>query len=214
MIISADTESELDEAIVSHIANGWTVTERGQRSDGAFTALLVIGRKGDWISTFTGKRFYPLDPKPDDVCIEDIAHSLAMQCRFNGHTIDFYSIAEHSIHLSHYVSAENALWALLHDASEAYLCDIPSPIKPMITGYYSIERDVMKVIAKKFGLSSDIPEEVKQADKRIIADEVDIFLTDPSWVKTERFNILNENHGWNWSLAEDKFLNRFIELTR
>lgn len=42
-------------------------------------------RKGDWFLTYTGIHFYPMDPRPEEVCIEDIAHALALQCRFNGH---------------------------------------------------------------------------------------------------------------------------------
>lgn len=67
-------------------------------------------RRGDWIQTFTGRRFWPLDPRPEDVCIEDIAHALSLKCRFGGHCTRFYSVAEHSVHVSNYVPAEFALW--------------------------------------------------------------------------------------------------------
>lgn len=110
-----------------------------------------------WIETYSGKRFYFLDPTPDMVDIEDIAHSLSNQCRFAGHVSKFYSVAEHSINVSNLVQRINrgdsklSLAALLHDASEAYLIDIPSPIKQHLPGYKDIEHRVMGVIAAKFG---------------------------------------------------------------
>ncbi len=91
-------------------------------------------RDDAWILTFTGRRFWPLDPRAEDVCIEDIAHALALKCRFTGHCRDFYSVAQHSVLCAQYVaqhggSAELQLAALLHDASEAYLPDVARPIK-------------------------------------------------------------------------------------
>lgn len=117
-----------------------------------------------WIETYTGKKFNFLDPKEDDINIVDIAHSLSMQCRFTGHTVDFYSVAEHSTICSLLVSKEKALEALLHDASEAYLSDIAGPLKPHIKGYKEIEDKLMGVIAKKFGFEWPLSYEVKQAD--------------------------------------------------
>ena len=68
-------------------------------------------------------------PNPDDIRIEDIAHALSNQCRFAGHAREFYSVAEHSVHVSQLCLPEHALWGLLHDASEAYLVDLPRPLK-------------------------------------------------------------------------------------
>lgn len=113
-----------------------------------------------WIETYTGKKFYFLDPTPDMVDIEDIAHSLSHQCRFAGHVSKFYSVAEHSINVCNLVQRASrvaqrdtklCLGALLHDASEAYLIDIPSPIKQHLPGYKDIELRVMRVIAEKYG---------------------------------------------------------------
>jgi uncharacterized protein len=86
-------------------------------------------RTGDWIQTYTGKQFWPLSPLPEDIVIEDIAHALSMQCRFGGHVRTFYSVAQHSVHVSLLVEPQYALWGLLHDAAEAYLVDLPRPIK-------------------------------------------------------------------------------------
>jgi hypothetical protein len=88
-------------------------------------------RKGSWQQTFTGRQFWPCDPRPEDVCLEDIAHHLALMCRFGGACRVFYSVAEHSVRVAELVwdrtngDREAALAGLLHDASEAYLVDIP-----------------------------------------------------------------------------------------
>ena len=131
----------------------------------------MTGRTGDWIQTHTGTMFYPLDPRVEDIDIHDIAHALSMQPRYAGHTRRFYSVAEHSIYIAKACSPEHALWGLLHDASEAYLCDIPRPIKPYLTNYAEIEARLMHVICEKFGLSPTIPEEIKRLDRAILRNE-------------------------------------------
>lgn len=85
-----------------------------------------------WIQTFTGKQFWPLTPKAEDVCIEDIAHALAFKCRFGGHCKTFYSVAEHSCRVAEILRPEHQLIGLLHDAAEAYLPDVAAPIKSAI----------------------------------------------------------------------------------
>src|SRR5262245_13325006 len=82
-----------------------------------------------WIQTFTGKMFYPLDPRVDDIDIHDIAHHLAMKCRFTGACNKFYSVAQHCVIGSRFIGAQFKLWFLLHDAPEAYLFDAARPIK-------------------------------------------------------------------------------------
>ncbi len=127
--------------------------------------------RGDWLQTYLGGKFYPLDPRPDEIFIEDIAHSLAMQCRYAGHSLRFYSVAEHCYHVSYAVLQENALWGLLHDASEAYIQDIIRPVKPYLANYKGIEEKVMRAIATKFDLEWPMPDEVKAADYSILANE-------------------------------------------
>lgn len=130
-----------------------------------------MSRQFEWVQTFTGKAFWPLNPNVKDVCIEDIAHALSNICRYNGHTKFLYSVGQHSILMSQTVSKPNKLWALLHDASEAYVCDIPKPFKHSLMGYKEIERRIMKVIVKKFNLTPELPDEVQEADMRIVLNE-------------------------------------------
>jgi len=128
-------------------------------------------RKGDWIQTYTGKQFWPLDPRPEDVDIKDIARSLSMQCRYNGHCARFYSVAEHSVLVARQASPKNRLAALLHDAAEAYLCDLPRPVKHSVSGYAEAEAAVERAIAERFGVTWPWPDEVKYLDTCILHDE-------------------------------------------
>lgn len=130
-------------------------------------------RTGDWIQTYTGRQFWPLDPRADEIFVEDIAHALSMQCRFAGHCLKFYSVAEHSVLVSRNVAPELALWALLHDAAEAYLVDLPRPVKRSMPDYRGAEDRVMAAICYRFGLPQDMPAAVKTADNRILADEAE-----------------------------------------
>jgi hypothetical protein len=109
---------------------------------------------------------YPLNPRVDDVCVDDIAHALAMQTRFTGHCRRFYSVAQHSVHVSHVCDRRDALWGLLHDASEAYLSDVSRPVKrlPEMSEYRSAEQRLLAVICERFGLPEAEPPSVKRAD--------------------------------------------------
>jgi hypothetical protein len=135
-------------------------------------------RRGDWIQTYSGIQFWPLDPREEDILIEDIAHALSMQCRFGGHCHRFYSVAEHCCHVSDRCP-EFPLWGLLHDAAEAYLTDVIRPIKPYLTEYKGIEDHLMYHIANRFGLEHDMPYNVKVADLRILTTEVGQLLGPP-----------------------------------
>lgn len=123
------------------------------------------------IRTFTGKYVNVLEPTEDMINISDIAHSLSQQCRFNGHLKEFYSVAQHSIYCYNLVKIEHRLAALLHDSSEAYLCDIPKPIKKSLLNYHEIEDKLMKVIANKFGFEYPLHEDVKRADEIALVNE-------------------------------------------
>lgn len=130
-------------------------------------------RKGAWIQTYTGRQFYPLDPRPEDIDPLDIVASLSRQCRFTGHTRSFYSVAQHSILVADHVPVDMRLWALLHDASEAYLCDLPRPLKrqPEFKAYREAETRVQACVCERFGLPVPEPEAVRLADLRMLATE-------------------------------------------
>ncbi|WBM69162.1 HD family hydrolase [Buttiauxella sp. WJP83] len=124
-----------------------------------------------YIQTLNGKHINFLNINPDDIVIEDIATALSNCCRFAGHLPEFYSVAQHSVLTSLIVSPEFALEALLHDAQEAYVCDIPSPLKRLLPDYRQIESYVESVIRKKFGLPEIMSEPVKYADLIMLATE-------------------------------------------
>jgi len=133
-----------------------------------------------FIETYTGQRFMPLSPRVEDVVIADIAHALSNQCRFSGHTKEHYSVAEHSVRVARVLEARgysptSQLWGLLHDASEAYLVDLPTPLKsdPTIGHAYRIaEARIMAVICQRFDLPIHEPAEVRTADAVLLATEV------------------------------------------
>lgn len=128
-------------------------------------------RVGDWMQTFTGRQFWPLDPRPEEIHIEDIAHALSLQCRYAGHCRKFYSVAEHSVLLADHVDPPYKLWALLHDAGETYVTDVIRPLKGSLANYREIEARVMAAVCERFCLSPIMPAPVVEADNRIIGDE-------------------------------------------
>lgn len=124
-----------------------------------------------YVSTYLGNRFYPLAPRIDDVAIEDIAHGLAFQCRFNGQTEHFYSVAQHSLMVLALVPQRLALAALLHDAAEAYLGDMVKPLKGLFPDYSRIEAEVMTIIGRRFGVADFADSLIKHADLVALATE-------------------------------------------
>lgn len=139
----------------------------------------MIPARPVFITTATGRKFSPLKPRAADVFLYDIAHALSHQCRFSGHTREHYSVAEHSVRVSELLerwgeSPEIQLWGLLHDASEAYLVDLPSPLKqgPFGEQYRNAERRVMEAICERWLLSPEEPEVVRRADLVMLATEI------------------------------------------
>jgi hypothetical protein len=164
-----------------------------------------------WIQTASGRRFWPLNPKPEDVCIEDIAHALAMKCRFGGHSQRFYSVAEHSVHVALAVRPELRLAALLHDAAEAYLADIPRPVKPLIAEWSSIEAAVDTAIAAKFGIPRLhlIDPEIKKADTALLLTEGRALMGTTEGWGIDAAPLDATIHGWPPTYAEKVFLSEF-----
>ena len=174
-------------------------------------------RQGDWMQTFSGKMFWPLDPRADEIDIEDIAHSLSNMCRYAGHCRNFYSVAEHSVLVSHVIAPEYALAGLLHDATEAYLVDVPRPVKPYLANYKEIEARLWDVMCDRFGLDADWSMEyaIKHADNAVLAAEQPILMPNPPrpWnIPADPADVRIACRGPY--VAKQAFLSRFDQLTK
>lgn len=182
------------------------------------------------IPTFTGRWFQPLEPRVEDVEILDIAHALANECRFTGHTRRFYSVAQHSV-LTSLVATRAArrnelgngylrtvsLWGLLHDAPEAYLRDFPRPLKfgwPVIgEAYQQAEARVMAVVCQKFGLPLTMPAEVRETDDRLGTTEWRDLMAVPHEQSGYLADLLPFSiNPWAPCAAEVEFLDRFYNI--
>lgn len=130
---------------------------------------------GIWIRTWSGVEFDLENPDPCMVDIEDIAISLSHIIRFNGQTGVPYTVAEHSMYVSAACSDENKMWGLLHDAHEAYVGDIITPVKRLIPGVGDLATGIQEAINKKFNLSFPVPMDVQIADARMLATEQQAF---------------------------------------
>lgn len=158
---------------------------------------------GQTIRTFNGHYVNVFNPDPATIDIEDIAHGLSQVCRFAGHTYQFYSVAQHSVMVADLVPHGMRLEALLHDASEAYMCDMPRPIKRNMPQYKEIEEVLMAAIAKKFKIKYPFHKEIKEADNHMLEVEHKHIIIDRN---QEMFRI--------WSIEKSKmyFLARFKTL--
>ena len=161
----------------------------------------------DCIRTFSGRYMSVFEPTLDMIDVEDIAHALSHICRWGGHVPRFYSVGEHSVHCADLINDQSqAFEALMHDASEAYLVDVPRPIKHKLCEYKTIEDNLMKLIAEKFGFKYPLSEEVKIIDNVLLQMEWDGIV------------IGNINHKelmiWNTEEAKNMFLYRFNQLKR
>ncbi len=165
------------------------------------------------IQTYTGRLFYPLNPVIEDIVIEDIAHSLALQCRFAGHTSEFYSVAQHSVFVSEACPTEAALWGLLHDASEAYLIDVPRPLKHSkeFKIYRKYEKIVQDAICQRFNLSLIQPRVVKEKDDLLLCTEARDFMGYPEWIRNRPI-LETPLSAWSPQKAEKLFLKVFANL--
>jgi hypothetical protein len=176
-------------------------------------------RKGSWMQTYSGRMFWPIDPRADEVHIADIAMALSNQCRYNGHCLRFYSVAEHSVLVSKLVEQKGAdlnfvRWALLHDASEAYVCDVPRPLKPFMANYGELEGNVMKAIAEHFELEGSMPQIVKWFDTMILKAEMEQIMSAPpaDWCLPEDPAPIVNIVGMDPLQARGFFMERYVEL--
>ncbi len=181
-------------------------------------------RIGDWIQTFSGLAFYPFDPRASEVSIVDIAHSLASQCRFGGHCRVPYSVAEHSVRVMQVYMALDPdahpgliLGALVHDAPEAYILDLPKPIKddPGLSGYRDVEQAVEAVVAEALGLERAwlSSPRVKAADNIVLATEArDIMRAPPLPWPAMPEPLPGRIEPWGWERAKREFLEAYEAL--
>lgn len=138
---------------------------------------------GPTILTHSGHYFSFLTPEDCTFLLSDIAHGLSNICRFGGQCHRFYSVAEHSVHVASLVRPELRWAALMHDAAEAFVGDMPKPLKEMLPDYQVIEKRVEAVIAERFGLPSTMHPDIKHADRVML--------------RTEQRQVMNNNDGWS-----------------
>lgn len=177
-------------------------------------------RRGDWLQTYSGVKFWPLDPRPADIRIADIAHALAHTGRYNGHAKRFYSVAEHSVLLSHHVGVKDRMWALLHDAGEAYLSDVPRPLKRFLRlsdnlqTYEEAEQAVLNAVAERFCLPWPIPSYIGMRDTQLLLGErTQVYNHLMDWELDGSAEPLNVSlYFWSPETAERAFLDRFADI--
>ena len=146
--------------------------------------------RGNWLQTFSGLKFYPLDPRPEEIDIKDIARALSHMARFNGHTNQFYSVAQHSVMCADLAPDQFRLEALLHDASESYIADLVRPAKVNLPDYLKMEEGIQRAINHKYGVSYPISPIVKEIDNRMLVTEA-------------RFLLRHHKDGSDWWRAPD-----------
>lgn len=167
----------------------------------------------------SGHKFDPSTPEENTYLISDIAHALSKECRYAGHCNGAYSVAQHSVMVSNLVPKKYALIGLMHDATEAYIRDMPKPIKAFLgPAYNELEERVWKGIARTFDLPEEIPEAVHVADREAMGIEIQSGIApvayDPEW---DKYRILADGTKvvdgvWTQQAAEHAFLYRFGQL--
>lgn len=175
-----------------------------------------------YIETVTGKFFYFQEPQDESFDIEDIAHALSMNCRYVGHCRQFYSVAEHSVWVSHLLNGTGLeLDGLLHDASEAYITDIASPIKQFLPDYQKMEDTIMSALFRKYGLEYPLHPAVKHCDLVMLSTEAHYLLISrgDNWDMWKARKRPPVTAGIKPScvapdVAKQLFLERYEELTR
>lgn len=169
------------------------------------------------MQTASGRKFWPIDPRPEDVFIDDIAASLSKQCRFAGHCLRFYSVAQHCCIVHDLAISRDAkrlaLAALLHDAAEAYAVDVPRPLKPFLAGYADIERALERCIETAFGLTPGVlrSDAIKYFDNVALATERrDVMGPSPHEWTTLPPPIDERITCWEPDMARDEFMRRWF----
>jgi 5'-deoxynucleotidase YfbR-like HD superfamily hydrolase len=181
----------------------------------------VNSAPGPFLQTVSGRRVNPFAPEPDQLDPTDIARALGNLCRFGGHCRSFYSVAQHSVIVSELVEertgdVEDAFAALMHDATEAYLGDMPHPIKhrsPLGAAFKEAEGDLEQAIRERFGIKADVPE-IKRVDRALLATERRVLSAEEwHWPELDGVEPLDlELRAWGPDEAVAAFARRFDEL--
>lgn len=173
-----------------------------------------------YIVTYSGKRIYFNDLDKNVYDIEDIAHALSQNNRFNGHTSRPYNVAQHSVLVQSILkekgfSKEKQLKALLHDASEAYMTDLPSPFKkqPMFKSFVELENVLQNKLYEVFGCEKGEDHDIKSADLVMLFTEKRDLMGDPDWGWGNEIERLPQTLiPWNHTLSKKVFLSVFNNL--
>jgi hypothetical protein len=172
------------------------------------------------IVTYTGRVVDPLDLKPEQVNIVDIAHSLSNQCRFTGHVKSFYSVGEHSVRCAEFVirhggTKREALALLLHDGSETYCADLARPVKHakgLGEAYRAVEDAIQAVISERFGLEYPFPQHVHNVDNALLLREQQDLM--PRFRHIDSDLVYDQEIiPWPSGAAEQPFLDMYEHLT-
>ena len=161
------------------------------------------------MTTYTGLKVNPLNPDPDTICIRDIAHHLALECRYNGACLFHYSVAQHCVVGSYYVSLDSKLAFLLHDASEAYMHDLVKGLKDNISFYKEAEERLQKVIYKKFGVIDIDYAEIKRVDYALMAAEAKALISNTEGWSFPEPCLEVAITAWSCAMAEDLFMSNY-----
>jgi uncharacterized protein len=178
-------------------------------------------RPGPYLQTVSGRWVNPFDPDPSQLDAGDIARALANQCRFGGHSRVFYSVAQHAVIVSELVEqrggdVEDVFAALMHDATEAYLGDMPHPLKhrsPLGAAFKLAEDHLERALRERFRIRADVPE-IKRADRALLATERRAFSAeDWHWPELDGVEPLDvELTAWAPDEAAEAFARRYAEL--
>ncbi len=178
-----------------------------------------MNNRGNWMQTYSGKAMFPMDPRPEEIDIDDIIHALSLQCRYNGMCEQFYSISQHSVHCASHVlfmhgDATQAKCALFHDAAEAYVGDVVRPVKQHLSNFKEIEDRVLEVIFKKFDLPWPMTAAVKEADEVLLATEARDLMKKPPMAWTlSHAPIPTRIYTWSPAFSESSFRFMFETLS-
>lgn len=166
----------------------------------------------NYIETISGRKIDFHNPDPDQIVIEDIVHALRNTCRFGGFVNQFYSVMRHSANVALLVPDRLKYQAILHDAAEAYIGDMPTPFKYAMQDFLDLESRIQAAINSKFGLPDKMPNIIKMADRVALMTERD-HLKPGGMVWEDKYedNIRVPTNTFEWSCGSVNHYCRLIE---